>query len=83
MILLPKKGKHHQVYGWRYDPRELGAQVPVPQGTPGAIEAPRGGSMPQGPETVFLEYVWSSISSCGPLPRTRKLSIAMCFLSID
>jgi hypothetical protein len=38
MILLPRKWKQHQVYGWRYDPREL-----VAQGTPGGEQGiPRG-----------------------------------------
>ena len=37
-MLLPKKWKQHQVYGWRYDPRELVAQGLAPQA---ATEQPR------------------------------------------
>ena len=46
LMLLPKKWKQHQVYGWRYDPRELVAQGVAPQaaagGTPERPRARRG-----------------------------------------
>ena len=31
MILLPTKWKAQQVYGWRYDPRELGSAARAPE----------------------------------------------------
>lgn len=43
MILLPSKWKQQQVYGWRYDPRELLAGQGEATRTPGGDTCARGG----------------------------------------